>query len=177
MFFRERGSSSGNEPDSDGDVNQGVSTVQDGQHRLVIVPEEALDIDLAQRKQPAKRALMLKPQDRLSMVLRSLPDAIRGGDKLTRRLDADVEQQIDRPVEHLDEERELLYEARVIVLRVPARVGRVDNSTAACSFLGRVRIRRRRSVGEVETLRLVVDVLLVPWLQLRLAEETLVGAL
>lgn len=177
MFFRERGGSSDNEPDSDGDVNQRVSTVQDGQHRLVIVPEEALDIDLAQRKQPAERALMLKPQDRLSMVLRRLPDAIRGGDKLTRRLDADVEQKIDRPVEHLDEKRKLLYEARVIVLRIPARVGCVDNSTAACSFLGRVRIRRRRSVGEVETLRLVVDVLLVPWLQLRLAEETLVGAL
>lgn len=34
-------------PDCDGNVNQRIGSVEDGQHRLVIVPEEGLDIDLA----------------------------------------------------------------------------------------------------------------------------------
>lgn len=50
-----------NIPDSNGDVNQGVRAVENGEHRLVIISEERLNIDLAQRKQEAEGSLVLKP--------------------------------------------------------------------------------------------------------------------
>lgn len=72
------------------------------------------------------------------MVLSRLPYTVRRSNKLAGILDTDVEAQVDRPVEHLDKEGKLLYEARVPVLCVARRVGRADGGAAAAALLGRV---------------------------------------
>ncbi|KAI6774132.1 hypothetical protein HG531_000981 [Fusarium graminearum] len=144
----------------------------------MIISEERLHIDLTQGEHPTERPLVLEPQHRLSMVLSRLPYTVGSSNKLARILDTDVEDQVDSPVEHLDEKGKLLYKSRVPVLGVAGRVGRTDDGAAATALLGRVdfcqRRGRRCGSGEVETLCLVVNVFFIPWLEFRLAQQALI---
>lgn len=128
-----------NLPDSDGDMDHRIRAIENRQHSLMIRPEEHLHIHLSQRKQEPKRALVLKPQHSNAMALSRLPHTIRRREQLAHGLDADVEDEVQRPVPHLDEERKLLQEPTVPVPCVPGRVGSVYYGAAAVSLLGRVR--------------------------------------
>lgn len=124
-------------PDSHRDMNKRVGPVENSQHGLVVSPEPHLDIDLSQREEEAERALVLEPKNSNAVVLGRLPNTIGGEDQFAGLLDADVEEQVDGPVEHLDQEGELLDEAAVPVVGEARGIGRRDDGAAAAALLGR----------------------------------------
>ena len=123
-------------------MNQRVSPVEDRQHIGVRRSEPHLYIGLPQRKQPAKGALLFEVEDGDGVVLGGLPNPIGSEYQLAGRFDADVEDQIDGPVEHLDEERELLYEAAVPIIRVARGVGCREADATAGALLGLMSLGR-----------------------------------
>lgn len=112
-------------------MDERVGPIQNRQHGLVVFSEEGLHIDLAHREQEAKGTLLLKVENCNAVALGHLPHPIRGKDEPADALDADVEEQVDGPIEHLNQEGKLLYEAAVGIVGVSRRVGRVDDGAAA----------------------------------------------
>ena len=168
-------------PDSDRNVDERVSPVEDGQHVLVALPKKRLHGDLLDGEQEAEDAVVLQVEDGDAVLLRRLPDAVGGEDELTAGLDADVEEQVDGPVEHLDEEGEFLDEAAVPVVGVARGIGSVHHSTAAAPLLGRMRrlgqqIACCKCVAAVAAIvRVVREVLGVERVEFCVAQQALVA--
>ena len=99
-------------------MEEGVGPIQDRQHGLVAFSEEGLHSNLAHGEQEAKGTILLKVQNSNTVALSHLPHSISGKDEAADTLDADVEEQVDGPVEHLNQEGKLLYEAAVGVVGV-----------------------------------------------------------
>ena len=74
------------------------------------VHEPQLDLSLADWEKNAERAELFEIEYCQSMRLRNFPDAGLGKDMLRHDRGHSVEQVVDYPVEHLDEEREALQD-------------------------------------------------------------------
>lgn len=72
------------------------------------------------------------------MILRHVPDARLGEERLRGDLGDPVEGICDHPVEHLHEKGKFLHHTAVQVVGELGGIGRVDDSTTAAPFLGRV---------------------------------------
>lgn len=95
-----------------------VELVECRENGHVVLEEVLLNANLREREEDAEDRLVLKPEDVKRMLLRKLSDLVRAlqsvqvlGDLLCHGVD-DV---VQSPVEHLDQEGELLQDATVDV--------------------------------------------------------------
>ena len=89
-------------------MDQGVSPIQERQRCLVAIHEELLYVYLAEGKQRACPALVLNLEYFDTMCFRKVPRPFIGENNLSYRLCKYIKEEIEGPVEHLDEEREFL---------------------------------------------------------------------
>jgi hypothetical protein len=84
----------------------------------VVLDEVLLNTDLREREEDAEDGVVLKPQDVQRMLLRKLSDLVRALESvqvLSDLLRHGVNSVVESPVEHLDQEGELLQNAAVDV--------------------------------------------------------------
>lgn len=99
-------------------MDQRVQLVEGRKNALVVLKEVLLDAHLGEGEEYAESGVVLEPEDVQRMLLRKLGDLVRTlecvhvrGDLLGHGVDDIVE----GPVEHLDQEGELLQDAAVQV--------------------------------------------------------------
>lgn len=94
------------------------------------VHEPLLYIVLSYWKQPREERLLLEPQYPQRIHLRNVPDLVLLEDCRTDNLGHAVEEVRYYPVEHLDEEWELLQQSAVQMVGESRRVGSAQSQTA-----------------------------------------------
>jgi len=129
-----------------------VHPVENRQQVMVSMYKVVLHINLSQRKQKTQRTVLLDCEKGNPMVLRRLPNTITREDNLGKGLHAGVEGEIQGPVEHLDQEGELLDASAMPAMRVARGIGRLKRHAAAVSPLGRVFGRCQGGEGQCRRL-------------------------
>lgn len=109
------------------DVDDGVELVERREDGHVVLKEVLLNTDLCEREEDAEDRLVLEPEDVECMLLRKLSDFVRtlqSVQVLGNLLGHGVDDVVESPVEHLDQEGELLQNATVDVSSKPRSIER-----------------------------------------------------
>ena len=118
-------------------MHERVYAVQKGHGAQVSGQKPSLKIALLDGKQETQPRLVLDVQDEFAMVLSQLPQAIiRGEQDLSESLGDSIEQKIENPVEHLDQERPFGKDSGMPVVSKAGSIRRVNNHAAAISVFG-----------------------------------------
>lgn len=99
-------------------MNNRVELVERREDGHVVLKEVLLDTDFREREEDAEDRVVLEPEDVECMLLRKLSDLVRalqGVQVLSDLLGHGVDDVVESPVEHLDQEGELLQDAAVDV--------------------------------------------------------------
>ena len=139
------------EEDCCGDVDEGVGAVEEGEEVFVAVHEEVLDVDFSEREENLRPRGVFGVQNRDAVRFGHFPEAVGGEELRGEEFRTGVESEVEDPVKHLDQEREFLDKAAVVVINESRGVGCIDGHPAAVSAL-------RNIFGRCVVLRIVVDV-------------------
>lgn len=121
------------EEDCSRDVDERVCAVEEGEYVFVTVHEEVLDIDFGEREENLGPCGVFGIQDGDAVLFGDFPETLGGEELCGEEFRAGVESVVENPVEHLDQEREFLDEAAMVVVDESRRVGRVDGHSEAIS--------------------------------------------
>lgn len=129
-----------------GDMDERIESVEEGQEVLVAVHEPLLDVEFSDEEQEAEDAEVFEGEEGDGVGLGCGPDSLAGEDFVGEDCGHAVEEVVEDPVEHFDEEGEFLEEAGVEMVLEAGGVGYGDLPEAAARarlwdlFLGAVEV-------------------------------------
>jgi len=98
----------GDETDRPRDVYQRIRSIQKRQSCLMSIHEPLLYVMLSDRKHPRERRVLLEPQYPCGILLSDFPDLVLVENRLANNFGHPIEEISDYPIEHFDQEGELL---------------------------------------------------------------------
>lgn len=104
------------EEDGAGDVHERVGAVEKGENVLVAVHEEVLDADFGDGEEDFRPGFVFRVEDGDAVGFGDFPETVCGEEHCGEEFRAAVKAVVQTPVEHLDQEGELLDEAAVVVI-------------------------------------------------------------
>ncbi len=116
-------------------MDKRVHAVEEGDEVGVAVQEPRLKYDLLDGEKKAEERIMLSPEDSFAMTLSKIPYVAPPRKESCGQVFGDgVSDEVENPIEHLDQEGEFRKHTAVIVVSEAGGIRRSDGGqTAACS--------------------------------------------